>query len=184
MLLIGQPKAASTSLAFTIGKIAGLQVRYGIPKNKDSIKCEGFDNIQRYHNNMIIRSEKFFDQVVRGRKTIFKEHILPTQDHLKKLNKYKEKIVILLREPEHTIDAYNRIGIMNIDDDVFKFHEKWLYWKSVHKNVMIVYYRDLILHYKPTIRKVLKWFGLPIPKELPPLAKRKYTGVGEKRLCS
>jgi hypothetical protein len=184
MLLIAQPKAASTSLAYTIGQIAGLKVQYGIARVKGSKNCKGFPEIQKYHNNMVVRSELFLKQTLKGKKTLFKEHLLPTDDHLKKLNKYKDRIVILLREPEATINAYNRINITLIDKDVFDFHERWQYWESVHKNAIKVYYRDLVLNYKPTMTKILKHYGLKVPKKLLPLAKKKFTGVGKARLCS
>lgn len=192
MLLIAQPKSASTSLATTIAQIANLKINLGVKRKADSKNCEGFSEIQKYHGNMVIRSELFFKQVIQGRKTLFKEHILPTDDHLEKLNKFKnDKIVILLRVPEDSYDAYKRLFESNkkifneekLMNDLMVFHERYLYWKSVHKNVLLVYYRDLILRYKTTMRKILKHFGLNSPKDLPKLQKLKYTGVGEKRVC-
>ena len=111
MLLIAQPKSASTSLAYTIARMNNLKCRVGIPKTKNDIRCNGFTEIQRFHDNMIKRSNSFFLQVVKGRKTLFKEHILPTPEHLKSLNNLvrKHRIVILLRNPEDSFDAYRRL---------------------------------------------------------------------------
>jgi len=197
MLLIGQPKSASTSLAVTIGKITGLNVVLGIPRKPGFKKSNQFTELFKYHNNVPIRNKLFLKQVVTGKRTLFKEHLLPIQAHFKELNKYKnERIVILLREPEDSLDSYYRLFknhhgeekakemIDKLSPDIFSWHERWMYWKSVHKNVMIVEYRDLVLNYQTTIKKILKHYRFKVPKKILPLQKLKYTGVGEKRLCS
>ena len=76
--------------------------------------------IQSLHNNMKIRSLKFLNQVVSGRKKIFKEHLLPTIDHLKKIESIKPKIVILLRNTDHSLDYYRRFKITNFNCDLNK----------------------------------------------------------------
>ena len=95
MLLIAQPKSASTSLAKTISKIGNLECKLGIPAIPIDIECEGFKYIQKAHNNMAERSPLFIKQCLHGRKTIFKEHIIPTDRHIKILNKFKTNFVIL-----------------------------------------------------------------------------------------
>jgi hypothetical protein len=188
MLLIGQPKSATTSLARTIARMGKLKCRLGIPKKKGDIRCKGFQTIQRHHDNMSVRSQKFLMQVINGKKTIFKEHLLPTDNHLQLLNKIKGKIVILLRNPEHSIDSYGRLGIKNFNlirdgilNDLIKFNKKYKEWAIDKKNILVIDYDDLILTYNNTMRKILKHYGIRY-KKLIPLMKKKYTGVGLERL--
>lgn len=187
MLLIAQTKSASTSLAATIGKIAHLKVKLGIPKTNIDISCEGFKELQRYHDNMIERSPIFLKQTLIGKNSIFKEHLLPTKRHLKILSKFKENIVILLRYPEHSFDSYVRLfdaKKQNYKEDLLKdikkFHDNYMYWASNKKNILIVYYRDLVLKYNVVMKRILKHYKLPL--KIIELEKRKFTGIGIKRL--
>ena len=75
MLLIAMPKSASTSLAATIAEIGKLKCSLGVPAVGTDIPCDGYEEVQHYHNNMAERSGLFIKQVVHGRKTIFKEHL-------------------------------------------------------------------------------------------------------------
>jgi len=191
MLLIAMPKSASTSLAATIAQIAGLKCSLGVPSMKIDIPCEGYEEIQHYHNNMCERSPLFLGQTVNGRKTIFKEHILPTDRHLKILKKLG-KVVILLRNPDEVADCYKRLDEAHfkktgkhIDTDkIFKemceFHDRWQWWKSTNKNAILVYYEDLVKNYRATMKKILKHYGLS--GKIIPLKKLKYTGVGVARI--
>jgi hypothetical protein len=186
MLLIAQPKSASTSLTRTIAKIGKLNYRLGIPRRSKDINCEGFEDMQRYHDNMIKRSELFLKQVVKGKKTIFKEHLLPIESHLNILSRFNDPIIILLRKPEDSADNYKRIGCkkLNLNNLVrnFKtFQNKYIEWAKNRKNVLIVYYEDLILNYKVVIKKILKHYNIKYRKIIP-LLKVKFTGVGLKRL--
>jgi hypothetical protein len=194
MILIASPKSATTSLIYTLAEITGLKVSQGIAKVGTDIDCQGFTEIQKYHSNMIERSGLFLKQVITGRKCIFKEHLLPTKRHLRHLEKYRAPIVIFLRDPDHVYDAYLRhdephfkkcgkhIDLETIKADIKKFHDTYLHWLSNKPNAKSFYYKDLILHYKPTMKAILKHFKLPIPKKIKPLKKLKFTGVGIKRL--
>jgi hypothetical protein len=193
MLLIAIPKSASTSLATTIAKISGLHCGLGIPATKIDINCEGYEEIQKYHCNMVERSPLFLQQIIKGRKKIFKEHLLPTDRHLKILNKFKERIVILLRDKNDVYDAYRRIDIEHykkekkyinlkqIKEDINNFHDRYMWWASNKPNVIVFYYRDLITNYQAVMNRILKWYKLKRCKIIP-LMKLKYTGIGEKRI--
>jgi hypothetical protein len=187
MLLIAQPKSASTSLAHTIAKTVNINYKLGIPRDDIDIDCHGFDEIQKYHNNMIERPPIFIKQVVTGRKTIFKEHLLPTDRHLRILEKFKKhKIVILLRNPDDSFDSYMRVLTKKPNrnvllNDLQSFHNRYMWWDSRQINTIIVYYQDLILNYVNTMRKIFKWYGIT-PKKIIPLMRYKYTGIGEKRI--
>ncbi len=184
MLLIARPKSASTSLAVTISKIGGLKCSLGIPKKDNAINCKGFKTIQKKHNNMISRSPEFIHQIIKGRKTLFKEHLLPTKEHLETLDKYRGNIVILLRDPAHALDSYKRLGCKitkSLEKDLNDFHNKYMWWASNKRNAIVIYYADLVLDYVPTIKRVLKHYKIK-HKKIIGLLKRKYTTVGINRL--
>lgn len=191
MLLIAMPKSASTSLAATIAQIGNLKCSLGVPAMKIDIPCEGYNEVQHYHNNMCERSALFLAQTVNGRKTIFKEHILPTDRHLKILKKLG-RVVILLRNPDEVADCYRRldgahfkrtgkhIDVDKIYKEMCEFHDRWQSWKSRNKNAILVYYEDLVKNYSSTMKKIMKHYKLK--GKIIPLKKLKYTGVGVKRI--
>lgn len=192
MLLIGQPKSASTSLAYTLSDILGLNLRLGIPKTEKDTDCPGFSGIQQLHDNMVQRSEKFISDVVNGKKTLFKEHLLPINDHLKELDKNKQKIIVLLRNPAHSYDAYvrhdkihfekfgNHIDLPQIKKDLKLFYDKYKEFCLLRNYALLVEYDDLILNYENKMQIILSHIGTNA--KIKPLQKRKYTGIGEKRL--
>ena len=49
MLIIAQPKTASTSLVQTVGEYLDIEFSHGVGKKKCDKKCEGFTEIQKYH---------------------------------------------------------------------------------------------------------------------------------------
>jgi hypothetical protein len=189
MLLIAQPKSASTSLANTLGKILNMEVRLGIPKNKIDIKCEGFPEIQKYHDNMIERSPLFLQQVLSGKKILFKEHLMPTKRHLAILHKIKYPVCVLLRTPQDSLDSYmrlknNKIDFEQLGIDLENFHNTYLWWASNKPYAHVIFYRDLVLNWNISIKKILKIYKRQIPKNIDKfkLQKRKYSGVGVKRI--
>jgi hypothetical protein len=186
MLLIAQPKSASTSLAKTIAKTGKLNCNLGVPKQAKDIKCKGFTEIQKFHDNMSQRNLKFLQQEINGRKTIFKEHLLPVDNHLRLLEKIRKPIIILLRYPEDSFDSYRRFlkekyNENNLMQDIENFHNRYLWWDSRQSYTKIIYYRDLILNYKNVMKSILKWYKISY-KGLLPLMKLKYTGIGKKRI--
>jgi 2-polyprenyl-3-methyl-5-hydroxy-6-metoxy-1,4-benzoquinol methylase len=183
MLLIAQPKSASTSLAMTIAKIGKKHCNLGIPGDKIKEKCPGFYNIQKYHINMVERSPLFLKQVIKGPKTIFKEHILPTEEHLKSISKHNDPIVVLLRNPNDSNNSYERINIKDVYPDLKDFYDKWLSFSIGKSNILVIFYEDLILNYEKTIKKILNHYRISF-KNILPLEKLKYTKVGEDRLKS
>jgi len=189
MLLIAQPKSASTSLAHTIAKTCNLKLNLGIPGKKRDINCPGFQGIQRYHCNMVERGPLFIKQVVSGRKTLFKDHLLPIDKHLRRLEKIRKPIIILLRNPADSYDSYYRlfkkskkkfdeVGVMN---DLKLFHDRYILWDAKQPNTKIIFYRDLICNYVNTMKMIYKFYGIK-PRGIRPLIKYKHTGVGAKRI--
>lgn len=184
MLLIAQPKSGSTSLACTIAKIQKLRCNLGIPKKAKDKPCNELKHIQKLHNNMPKRSELFIKQVINGRKTLFKEHLIPSKEHIDILRKIKTNYVILLRNPEASAEAYKRVGAKVTDgvrQDLIDFHNKYMWFASNKKNVLVIYFEDLILNYRNVIKRIMKHYGLN-PKKVIPMLKKKYTGVGAKEV--
>ena len=98
----------------------------------------------------------------------------------------------MLRNPDEVQDCYKRLDEKHykktgkhIDDEkIFKemaeFHDRYQWWKSTNKNAILVYYEDLVKTYRPTMKKILKHYG--ISGRIIPLKKLKYTGVGVERI--
>lgn len=195
MLIIAQPKSASTSLAKTLAKILKLECTLGIPRLKIEPDCEGFTEIQKFHDNMIERTPIFFRQSIQNRKKIVKEHILPTKRHigiLKLIFKRfpMSRVLVVLRNPEDSIDCYVRgkykiKSKSKLTDDLNIFYEEYIkhFANKNYKNVLIIFYKDLILNYKETIQKIIDFWGFNYKKpKIIPLLKLRYTGIGEKRI--
>jgi len=187
MLLIAQPKSASTSLAKTIAAIGRLKnCKLGIPGKKIDLPCKGFSQIQKYHNNMVERSPLFLQQVISGRNIFFKEHLLPTKRHIEILNKIKGRVAILLRNPEDSLDSYRRGNVKGdmgkLERDLKQFHQKWMWYASNKPHVITIDYEDLILNYNKTMRRLLDFYR--IKGKIIPLKKLRFTGVGVKRVTN
>ena len=190
MLLIAMPKAAGTSLVVTLGKILDIPVCEGTKDTKNNLKCKGFSEIQKYHTIMGRRSYLFFDKVTKSRFDIYREHILPTNHHLHCLKKLNRKIMILVRDPEDITDCYRRMkksskmNIKKIKQEMEHFLFQYYKFLDTYKKAFVITYGQLVLNYSETIRKILRFYelGYKIPKRIPALSKRHYTGVGKKRL--
>lgn len=194
MLLIAIPKSASTSLASTIGKIGNINIKYGIKAVPIDLDCDEFTEMQHYHNNMVERSPLFVKQTIFGNKTLFKEHLLPTDRHLKILEKVNGNIAILLRNPEDVLDCYKRldkehyrktkkhIDFKKLDIELKLFHDRYMWWASNKRKAIVIYYEDLILCYNNTIKKILRHYN--IKGKIIPLEKKKYTGIGVERVIN
>ena len=187
MLIIGQPKSASTALIVTLAKILNVQFREGLPRHYGDANCKGFDVLQTCHSNMIERSFIYLEQEIYGKK-VFKEHLLPIKDHIDRLKKINKPVIVLLRKPEDSYDCYVRMFDKNnnkktdrtkLKKDIKKFYNDW---RKVEGDIFLfVYYKDLILDYEKTMEKIIKHLGFK-DKKITPLERVRYTGVGEKRL--
>lgn len=188
MLIIAQPKSASTSLIYTLAKMTGLKCdpTYLDSKRKFKKNNECLE-MQKYHKTIFKIPNKLLLKWVTEKKCIYKVNIVPTNYHLRLLEKLKpNRIIILLRSPEDSLESYKR-GIeknKNYDqllNDLRFFHDRYIWWKSLQSNFKIIDYNDLILNYKNSIKSILNWFNLKHRKIIP-LMKCKYTGIGEKRI--
>jgi hypothetical protein len=187
MLLIAQPKSASTSLAHTFAKMFKLKIKEGIPKKYYDIECEGFSEIQLHHCNMVERGSSFLENAITNKGIIYREHIIPTERHLKIIQKIDKNIVVLLRKPEDSLDSYLRMKkiIVNekqLKDDLILFNEKYTEFAKNNKRILLITFERLMLHYWHTMKDIILHYGFNMPKKIIPLQKRKYTGIGERRL--
>jgi hypothetical protein len=205
MLIIGQPKSASTSLLKSIAQIARIQYKNGQSRGKKDVMCEGFEELQKYHTTTHRRTKKYLISWAKRKDKIYKEHILPTQEHIEALK--GQRYIILLRNPEHTIDNYVRLIktykdgklskhdinelklelLTNIDfdkfsQDIIDFHNKWKEVEALH-----IDYDQLVMCPVNTLKKCMSYLGLPIRGKIE-LLKAKgnhgyntYTGVGYER---
>lgn len=186
MLIIGQPKSASTSLMVTIAKILKKGYREGVPK-KGINKELGYEVLQECHRNINLRSKEYLQSLIQGNR-IFKEHLLPIKEHIDILKEINQNVVVLLRNPEDSCDSYTRQFNSNknkhtdrdqLKKDLKKFNKDW---KKVKEDfILFVDYEDLVLKYNETMDEILTHLGCGI-KEIIPLEKVRYTGIGESRI--
>jgi hypothetical protein len=211
MLLIAQPKSASTSLLKTLAKIIGVKAANGFGKKGKWELCEGFTELQKYHDTTIKRKKPFLNFWLSHKTALLKEHILPTEHHKKIIKESNKHVVILLRNP--TTCYHNYVRMIDdfkqgrLPDKVIKELMPWRFFKidqfQFYQDIkdfnagwqgfdydkkLIVTFEQLILKYKQTMRKILKHYGHG-KKRITPLLKAKgnhgystYTGNGERKL--
>jgi hypothetical protein len=159
-----------------------VQRKNGQSKRQNDIKYNGYKELQKYHNTMVIRGFNFLKLYINSEKILLKEHILPIDRHLKDIKKINKNIVVLLRSPENTLNSYKRVLEMfphiKIDfdkmlDEIKLFYNA--YMEIDDKIYLKVTFEDLIDDYEETIKKILKHYGIKIPKIIPVLDKRNYT---------
>ena len=107
MLIIAQPKSASTSLLKSLATIGNVKYKNGESRPKGFEYCEGFEELQKYHTTTHRRTKEYLQKWATRRDCILKEHILPTREHINALK--NRKVIILLRNPDHSIDNYARM---------------------------------------------------------------------------
>lgn len=120
-------------------------------------------------------------------KKIYKDHVLPTKEHIEWINKINRPVVILLRNVEDTIDNYMRLikayrenklndktakelQVKLLDSLNFeKFcQDLWDYkagWEKADiKKALYVDYNELVLCPYRITQKILKHYGFKMPK--------------------
>jgi hypothetical protein len=182
MLIIAQPKSASTSLMVTLAKI--LKVGFS-PVGTNKNRSEKFKILASCYRNMRVRPKLFFKQLIDGEK-VFKDHTLPLEEHIEYIKEIGKPVILLLRKPGDCFDCHIRLFDANnnqktdrkeLKKDIKKYYDDW---SKVDDDIFLkIYYKDLVIDYYNTMKKILDHLGQP---EIIPLEKRRYTGVGEKRL--
>lgn len=187
MLLIAQPKSASTSLMRTIAEMAGIGYQNGKNRIVGDIKCEGFTQTQKYHGTTVRRSQDYLQFHINNRKSVYKEHILPTEHHIDILRKVKGNFVVLIRDPDEVIDAYKRIFEvikLDINMEMLYNESRDFYYSYVNygkNNGLVIEYKNLVLDFEKVIEQIFEHYNLEIKTRLTKLLKYNYTGVGIRR---
>lgn len=182
MLIIAQPKSASTSLLFTLSKMMKLKAFRGTKRKDFHILEEGFDKLQYYHTLIFERSPLDVKIMIEHKKLLYREHLLPCKRTFKILDKYNNYIV-LLRNPVDSYNNYCRITKNFNQKELLRELEMFNYMYRDYckgKNILIVNYEDLILKYNETITKIKTYWK--IKSKTIPLLKQNYTGEGLRRL--
>ena len=208
MLIIAQPKTASTSLLKTLSLILKIKYRNGMGKYKGWQLCKEFEELQKYHDTTIKRSYKFLKGWIERKDIIYKEHILPTNDHINYIRKINKPIVIILRNPKNTMDNYKRllnaklsnkdkkelqierlkkIDMKLFENDIKEFRKRWENAKL--KKALLIYYNELVMCPYRICKTIVNHFGFKMPRMKKfALLKAKgnhgyntYTGIGKKR---
>jgi hypothetical protein len=196
MFWIAQPKACSSSVGYTIGEIFNAKVINGLV-TKPKIFCDEFPEIQRWHGTMLPRTKEFLLEKYFDKRIMYKEHILPIEKHLDIIRNFGHPLMILLREPEETYDAYvrhdntvhikvygkKRINLKAIKQDIYLFYNRYKALElEKHSHLLFITYRDVVLKWHKTMKRIFDHYGWEMPKNKVPLKKVKYTGIGVKRL--
>lgn len=192
MLIIAIPKSASTSLMTTLRRLHNIESKQIIfPNNPFPNNCKYLYN---FHSDVRELDEKQV-ALFRSKKTLYKQHIFPSQNNLKRLKTLKK--VILLRTPRDVVKAYYRAEkqyIHNIRTDFqnLRTPDEWIeqakklgllsdlkqyYMWRRQDNVKIVYYRDLISYPKKVINKIESFYDLPITRKNISLDEKRYSRI-------
>lgn len=118
MLIVAQPKSASTSLMAALGALTGLPAVQR--KSLESGARAGVSFAEAFgprdefaalpHSDMGERlPEDLLGGWLRDRATIFKQHVVPTEANLALLRATREPYVLLLRDPAESVASYDRI---------------------------------------------------------------------------
>ena len=168
MLLIGMPYSASTSLAYTLKEILSLRYAECSDVKSENIKCTGYSNLQKYNAKMYVKQYDLLKQHVSSRNTLYKYTLLPTDDHIRKLKRIDENIVIILRDVEEIIKYYKKAfsyfttGVKtdfnSVKLELNSFYHKYKSLKD-YPRFLVIDFNDLINNYKKTINKIINHYG-------------------------
>jgi len=173
MLLIAQPKSASTSLIHALGEITG---KIALRQDRLSIKvgkAQGFNLLP--HTDLIELTKNqlclWFDE-----NKYYQQHIAPTENNLDLLKK-EGSCVITLRDPKDSFDAYMRQpdliaffkslsrragkgSLASAKKQLINLHEKYADLAQ-HENYLGIWFNDLINNPSQAINMMLEFYGEP-----------------------
>jgi len=186
MLLIGQPKSASTSFMWSLAEAMGIAHKNGYSKRNGDQECEGFEQIQSYHGTTVKRSYLYLYKYICKSSILYKEHILPIQDHIDFINNINMPVVVLLRDPEKTIESYERvfsvlpeikINYGKLEREIIEFHDKYIKQSRENKIYKIINFEDIINNFTETAKECIIHYGFEVPYNVEKfkLCKRNYT---------
>jgi len=179
MLIVSQPRCASTSLLYTLSTISATRAVNGIMRKQ---KAKGFEQIQRLHRICGLRTEQTLRNCLTSRRETFRLHLLPVKHHLDILDKYKINMVVVLREPSETVKSYmkycNNISYYKVLGDMVVYNETWRHIAIGRDYIKLIEFSDLIGKQSETISGIMAHMaikGKVIPLKKMNAAKDKLT---------
>ena len=180
MLIIAQPRSASTSLMDTIGKITGKPAKQLFWGKKPKIAA--WEALGLHHSDIRKVPEHRIDSIMRDRTRYFKQHFPPTEWMLRRIKLTTDKVIILLRDPEQSFESYKKLGIDAGPEELLAlrmFNEKYTKALEGCDNVHFVDFNSLTSPTKfyKTIIDILAFLDEPIPEDIKffELSKKRYS---------
>ena len=142
MLIIAQPKSASTSLAMTLADILDWPFHQVFLSKHKSRKSLCLSNLRKKreqivpdlpHGDMVQYTASDMKSMSVLHK-VFKQHIPPTDNNLKHIKEKQIKCIVLLRDPKEAAEAYLRHIKINLRHIKINDAEKY---KNPRKNANI-----------------------------------------------
>lgn len=186
MLIIAQPKSGSTSLLDTLHEITGWPRPWKL-SGRDKRKVWDLPHI-----SMVNYSYKEMNKMAND-EAIYKRHIPPTQNNVSAI-KNGVKCVVLLRNPDRSLEAYERHKNPHGMDEgkiwnesakqtklvlLNRFNQTWK--RVTLKNVFHLEFKDLIVNPTENINKILEFYNLPIVENID-FKKARFSGWALKNL--
>lgn len=186
MLLIGQPKSATTSFMWSLSEAMGIAHKNGHNKRDGDQECDGFEQIQIYHKTTVKRKYIYLYKYICKSNILYKEHLLPTKDHIDFINDINKPVIVLIRNPSDTIESYKRvfsvlpeikIDYEQLELELLCFAETYLREADDNKIYKIIYFEDVINNFTETVKECIIHYGFKIPYNVEKfkLCKRNYT---------
>jgi len=182
MLLIAQPKSASTSLLDTLKIATGLSGTQQFKEDgrvyRDTCKSSPkFPMFGKYHADAVIHPEERIKRWCTSQE-IYKQHVLPVEEHIKAIEGYK--VVVLLRDPRLGTSSYQKLNIKDYDKvgpDFSEFYYLWHEASQNNDNILIVDFEDITKNTEKTIDQIINHCGLKAKGSISgiKLSKLRYT---------
>lgn len=170
MLIIAQPRSASTSLIDTLGKITGkkcVQIfNQGGKSYKDIYPIpDGYAFLHKHHSDFRPVPVDHILKIAKNQNVIRKQHFPPTNNILEGIKNSGIPVVVLLRDPKQGMESYRKLGSSNYEASLEDLQRFYVGYNSLAGcwNVLIITYDDLTTQFHQTIIRVLNHFGLSVP---------------------
>jgi hypothetical protein len=178
---------------YSLSKVLKVSHKNGQNRRFNDIKCEGYQELQKYHGTTVKRSYDYLKKYILDRNIIYKEHILPIKQHIVALRKINHNIVVLIRNPYETIESYRRVfsvlpevnvNFEKLYEEVKMFYNVYMALSQKENNILIVTFRDVVFKFHETMKKIIEHYGFKIPDNLESysLDKRNFTGHGLRKI--
>lgn len=186
MLLIAQPKSASTSLMWSLSEVLKIKHKNGQNKRLEDKNPDDFRELLKYHGTMVIRNKEFLSKYILDKTIVYKEHILPVEQHVKIINEINKPVIVLIRNEKESVESYKRVfavlpevkaNFKRLEYDLKRFADIYKRIAEENKLYKIVTYNDVVNNFTETLKSIILHYNLEIPENVDKyeLAKRNYT---------